>query len=169
MLTTMFDSSLDLIEKLINTERNIIPVKIKKLNPDAIIPTYANPTDAGADVSAVEETRIEAGETKIVKTGLAVSMPKGYMIQVYPRSGLSAKTGLRIANSVGIVDATYNKEIGVIITNTAATPYTIEKGTRIAQLVIMPVPMIKWEEVEELEDSGRGGFGSTGISATNAE
>ena len=139
---------------------------IAEENPDvSFILVDANPTDAGADISAVEDTTIEPNETKIVKTGIAVSMPRGYMIQVYPRSGLSAKTGLRIANSPGTIDASYNKEIGVIITNTAATPYTIEKGTRIAQLVIMPVPMIKWKVVEELEDSGRGGFGSTGTSA----
>ena len=165
MLHLMFGSSLETIEQLVVSGRTSISVKIKKLNPDAIIPSYANPTDAGADISAIEDTTIEPNETKIIKTGIAISMPTGYMIQIYPRSGLSAKTGLRIANSVGIVDASYNKEIGVIITNTAATPYTIEKGARIAQLVIMPVPMIKWEEVEELEDSGRGGFGSTGTSA----
>lgn len=170
MLHLMFGSTLEIIEQLVVSGRTSISVKITKLNPEAIIPQYAHPTDAGADICAIEETLIEVGETVAVDTGLAVAIPPGYMIQIYPRSGLSAKTGLRIANSVGIIDTDYRGPLKVLITNTGSTKYVIDKGMRIAQLVIAATPMIKWEEVETVDDLGKtergtGGFGSTGESA----
>lgn len=170
MLHLMFDSTLEVVENLITSGRTTIPVKITKLNPEAIIPQYAHPTDAGADICAIEEIAIEVGETKAIPTGLAVAIPSGYMIQVYPRSGLSAKTGLRIANSIGIIDTDYRGELKVLITNTGSTKYVIDKGMKIAQLIIAAVPMIKWEEVNSVEELGKtergaGGFGSTGVSA----
>lgn len=151
---------------LYQNPRMRVEVKITKLNPDAVIPSYAHPTDCGADVSAVEETKLEAGETKIVKTGLAVAVPAGYEIQVRPRSGLSLKSGLRIANTPGTIDADYRGEIGIIMTNTKDIPYVIDKGMKIAQLVIAPTPMINWVEVSSVEalgntERGIGGFGST--------
>ena len=139
-----------------------VKVKIQKLNENAKLPAYANPSDAGADIFALEDTTIKANTTELVRTGIAVSMPAGYMIQIYPRSGLSYKTPLRVANSVGIVDNLYNKEIKVILENTGNEDYTIKAGDKIAQMLIMPTPMIIWEEVDNIEDSGRGGFGSTG-------
>lgn len=170
MLHIMFDSTLEVIEQLVITSRTSIDVKIVKLNPDAIIPQYAHPTDAGADVYAVEDTKIEAGETKIVKTGIAVAIPAGYEIQIRPRSGLSAKTKLRIPNAPGTIDTEYRGEIGVIIQNTGDTAYVIGKGMAIAQMLIAPTPMIKWTEVQSVEELGEtargdGGFGSTDKTA----
>lgn len=166
LLEEMFNAVLDVLVSAVSTGRLNIKVGIVKLNPDAIIPQYAHPTDAGADICAVEETKLEPGETKIVKTGIAVAIPAGYEIQVRPRSGLSLKSGLRIANAPGTIDTEYRGEIGVIMTNTKDIPYVIDKGMKIAQLVIAPTPMIKWEEVatvEELGTTSRGadGFGST--------
>jgi dUTP pyrophosphatase len=168
----LFSSITDIHEDLIKSNRTSVDVKIVKLNKDATIPEYAHPTDAGADVFAVEETRLEPGETKIVKTGIAVAVPAGYEIQVRPRSGLSLKSGLRIANAPGTIDADYRGEIGIIMTNTNDIPYVIDKNMKIAQLVIAPTPMIKWNVVESVEElgtteRGEGGFGSTSNKAVN--
>lgn len=171
LIRTIFTGCLDIIEQIYEGGgREFVPVKIVKLNPEAIIPKYAHPTDAGADVCAIEETKIEAGETKIVKTGIAVAIPVGYEIQVRPRSGLSLKSGLRIANAPGTIDTDYRGEVGIIMTNTKDIPYVIEKGMKIAQLVISQVPRIKWDEVTTVEDlgtteRGEGGFGSTGTKS----
>lgn len=171
IISSIFTGALNLIEELqAGGLRDFVPVKIVKLNQDAFIPKYAHPTDCGADVCSVETTRIEAGETKIVKTGLAVAIPAGYEIQVRPRSGLSLKSGLRIANAPGTIDADFRGEVGIIMTNTGETAYVIDKGMKIAQLVIAPTPRIKWEEVNTLEElgsteRGKGGFGSTGTKS----
>lgn len=168
---TIFDNMITLAENIGDgSGREFVSVKITKLNPEAIIPQYAHPTDAGADICAVEETTIMPGETKIVKTGLAVAIPVGYEIQVRPRSGLSLKSGLRIANAPGTIDTDYRGEIGIIMTNTKDIPYVIDKGMKIAQLIISRVPRIKWREVDNVEalgttDRGNGGFGSTGIKS----
>lgn len=166
IIKTIFQNTIEIFSSLLVANRTIVTVKITKTNPDAILPTYAHPTDAGADVCAVEETVIAPNETKVVKTGLAVAIPAGYEIQVRPRSGMSLKTGLRVANAPGTIDSDYRGEVGVIMTNTGNEPYTIEKGTKIAQFVISEVPMIKWDEVATAEDlgtteRGNGGYGST--------
>ena len=166
----LFGGIADIHEQLIESNRTRIEVKIVKLNPDAIIPTYAHATDAGADVAAVEETKIEPGETKIVKAGIAVAIPAGYEIQIRPRSGLSVKTKLRIPNAPGTIDTEYRGEIGVPICNTGDVPYVIEKGMKVAQMLIAPTPMIKWNEVATVEElgatsRGEGGFGSTDKAA----
>lgn len=172
VVLTMKNEISSVFRNLVESGRISIDVKVLKAHPDAIIPYYANPTDAGCDVSAVEEVKIEPGETKIVNTGLIFAIPAGYEIQVRPRSGLSYKTGLRVANAPGTIDADYRGVVGVIMTNTGDIPYVIEKGMRIAQLVIAPTLKIRWSEAEKLEDlgstnRGEGGFGSTG-SAANA-
>ena len=155
------------IEKVIELKqvpRQRVLVKISKVTEDAKLPEYAHPTDAGADVFANETVTLSGGDTVIVKTGIKVAIPIGYTILIYPRSGLSLKTGLRIANSVGVIDSDYRNEVGVIITNTAKEDYTINKGDRIAQMIITEAPMIKWQEETELNitERGDGGFGSTG-------
>ena len=144
-----------------NNPRERIIVQIEKLNPNAIIPTYAHPTDAGADIYSAESVVVAAGETKIIKTGIKIAIPKGYAVFLYPRSGMSAKTKIRLANSVGVIDSQYNKEIGVIFDNNGEEDYQINVGDRIGQFVIMPVPMIEWKETN-IKESDRGGFGSTG-------
>lgn len=146
-----------------NNPREKITVQIEKLNPNAVIPTYAHPTDAGADVSAVEETIVPAGETVLVHTGLKFAIPKGYEVQVRPRSGLSLKTGLRVANAPGTIDSSYRGELGIIITNIGSESYTIAAGDKIAQILIAPTPMMDFVEttISDTTDRGEGGFGSS--------
>lgn len=147
--------------EIIDSMREKIEVQIQKIHENAVLPQYANSSDAGADIFAIEDTTIKPHTTVIIPTGLKVAIPAGYMIQIYSRSGLAAKSPLRIANSVGIIDHLYHKEIGVIIENTSNLSYTIKKGDKIAQMLIAPTPMISWKEVNDIEDTGRGGFGST--------
>lgn len=170
---------------------SVINVGFKRLTDDAIIPTKAHPTDSGYDLYANEDVIIEPGETSIVKTGIAVELPKGFEAQVRPRSGITAKTKLRV--QLGTIDQDYRGEIGVIVDNINSFStdnlvslltytdgktgldnngdlygegtYLIRKGEKIAQLVVQHLPQIIAEEVYNLEETERGdaGFGSTGI------
>lgn len=167
MMYTILDCTLDMYNRIADSLRLEVPVRITKLSPNAVLPEYAHPTDAGADVISIGTTTIKPKETKIIKTGLAVAIPNGYEIQIRPRSGLSLKSPLRIANAPGTIDSEYRGEIGIIMTNIGDEEYTIKKGTKIAQMVIAPTPKIVWEEVSSEEelgstDRGKGGFGSTG-------
>ena len=141
-------------------------VRIKKLNENAIIPTYGSEYSAGADLYAclAEDITIAAGTTYVVKTGVAMEIPKGYAGLIYARSGLATKRGLAPANKVGVVDADYRGEIMVALHNHGNEPQTISHGERIAQMVITPFLTALFEETEELSDTvrGTGGFGSTG-------
>jgi dUTP pyrophosphatase len=151
-----------------------VKVNFKKLHPDAEIPKYATLGSAGFDLVAVEDVFFLPNETHLVKTGLAVEIPFGFEMQVRPRSGLSLRTPLRVANSPGTVDADFRGEVCVIMTSTtlpeshlAGKPrwkYEIKKGDRIAQGVICPIVQAEFVEVGELTDTERGnsGFGSTG-------
>ena len=142
-------------------------MKVKIINKSVNdLPFYATKGSAGMDVYSNEELELEPLSTTIVKTGLFVKIPEGYEIQVRPRSGLSAKSKLRIANSPGTIDSDYLGEIGIIVDNTSQTfSYIVKKGERIAQLVLKKVEQIEWEEVEEFSETterNTGGFGSTG-------
>ena len=142
-------------------------VKIKKLHPDAVIPKYATSGSSGFDLVAIEDVTINICQTKLVKTGLAIDVGPGYELQVRPRSGLSLKTGLRVANSPGTVDSDYRGEVCVImnlVPQDGTIAYTIKKGDRIAQGIVCPVVQAEFETAEELEDTNRGsgGFGSSG-------
>lgn len=141
-------------------------MNIKKLNPNAIIPTYGSECAAGADLYACIESpvTIEPGQTVFISTGLAMEIPEGYAGFVYARSGLSCKRGLAPANKVGVVDADYRGEITVALHNHSDEPKTIEVNERIAQIVIAPFVHVAFDEVDELSDTirGAGGFGSTG-------
>lgn len=141
-------------------------MKIKKLKPNAVIPTYGSEYAAGADLYAcIEQTvSIEAGETVLVPTGLAMEIPAGYAGLIYARSGLASKKGLAPANKVGVVDSDYRGEVMVALHNHSNTAAAVEPGERIAQLVITPFIKGIFHEAEELEDTARGagGFGSTG-------
>jgi dUTP pyrophosphatase len=146
--------------------RDQVNVFVELCHDAAKLPEYARSGDAGMDVCAIETTVIPAGATIIIKTGLKVAIPDGYEIQIRPRSGVSLKTGLRVANSPGTIDAGYRDEIGVIITNTyAAMDQVVNKGDRIAQIVLAKVPQITWcqvASVTEIQGDRGGGFGSTG-------
>ena len=131
----------------------------------AHVPVYAHPGDAGADLVSAEELRLGPGERALVATGVRIALPDGYVAFVVPRSGLAAKHGITIVNAPGTVDAGYRGEIKVSLLNTDATePYDIAVGDRIAQLIVMPVPRVRFVPVDELLESarGEGGFGSTG-------
>lgn len=139
-------------------------VKVKILNPDAIIPKYQTEEAAGFDLHSVEEKIIKAGERDVIKTGLAVALPKGYELQVRPRSGLALKNGITVLNTPGTVDSDYRGELMVILLNTSKEDFVIKKGERIAQAVIKEILQADFAVVDELDSTerGTGGFGSTG-------
>lgn len=163
-LKTLVSGSMDTILEINDNPREKIKVKIEKLDPNATIPTYAHPTDAGADVYALEDVIIEPHSTQLVRTGLKMAIPKGYEVQVRPRSGTSLKTNMRIANAPGTIDSGYRNEVGIIVTNIGDEIENINAGDRIAQFIIAPVPMMIFEEttINDETDRGKGGFGSSG-------
>lgn len=129
-------------------------------------PVYAHPGDAGADITSAESLVLEPGQRALVKTGLSIALPNGYVAYVMPRSGLALKHGIALVNSPGTIDAGYRGEIGVILLNTdRENSFTINAGDRIAQLVIQPVVQVEFVPVSELPGThrGAGGFGSTGV------
>lgn len=130
------------------------------------LPTYATDQSAGMDLSAALQEALELGpgDRALVPTGLSVALPPGYEAQIRPRSGLALKYGVTVLNTPGTIDADYRGEIGVILINHGKEPFTIERGMRIAQMVIARYEHIGWKVVESLEktDRGNGGFGSTG-------
>lgn len=143
-----------------------VTVYIEICREDVKLPQYANLFDAGMDISAAEDVKLFPTKTVIVPTGLKVAIPEGYEIQVRPRSGLSLKTPLRIANAPGTIDTLFRDEIGIIVTNTDSAFYNIKKGDRIAQLVLNEIPRIRWEQVDNIttiKGNRGGGFGSTGV------
>ena len=145
--------------------REMVDVQIQKLTDGARIPTYAHTTDACADLYADEAVIIEPNETKLISTGIALAIPMGYVVHIYPRSSIGAKTPLRLSNSVGVIDSGYRDEIKIIYTNTGSEPFGIEKGDRIAQMSIDVAPMARFEVVEDVKEIGEdrgGGIGSTG-------
>lgn len=142
-------------------------IKVKKLNPDATLPTYGSDYAAGADLYVCLEkpVTINPGETVMLHTGLAMEIPAGYAGLIYPRSGMASKRGLAPANKVGVVDPDYRGEFMVAMHNHSNIPQTVEPNERIAQLVIAPFLTVQFDEAEELSDTvrGEGGFGSTGF------
>jgi dUTP pyrophosphatase len=141
-------------------------IPVKKLHPNAKLPTYGSPEAAGADLYACLEqaVTIQPGEIFWVPTGIALEVPKGCAGLVYARSSMGAKRGLAPANKVGVIDSDYRGEIRVVLLNHSKQPQTLEPGERVAQFVITPVLQPAYEEVAELTntDRGEGGFGSTG-------
>lgn len=130
------------------------------------LPTYATDQSAGMDLTAALEEAIELapGERMLIPTGLSIALPPGYEAQIRPRSGLALKHGITVLNTPGTIDADYRGEIGVILINLGQEDFTIERGMRIAQMVIAQHATVSWRVVEDLDDTtrGAGGFGSTG-------
>lgn len=141
-------------------------VKIKKLNENAILPTYGSEFSAGADLYACEgkEITIAKGETRLIHTGISMAIPNGYVGLIYARSGLATKRGLAPANKVGVIDSDYRGEIMVALYNHSDSEKTVCDGERIAQIVFTPYKSADFCLVDELEatERGAGGFGSTG-------
>ncbi|NNC53303.1 MAG: dUTP diphosphatase [Erythrobacter sp.] len=143
-----------------------VAVQIKRLphGHGLDLPAYATTGAAGMDVLSAESVTIRPGQRHAVATGLAIAIPENYEIQVRPRSGLAFKHGITVPNTPGTIDSDYRGELKVILINHGADDFAIQRGDRIAQLVLAPVTQAKWDEVEELDetDRGEGGFGSTG-------
>jgi dUTP pyrophosphatase len=139
-----------------------IPVKVKKLHEDAVVPFYAKQGDAGFDLVTTETIILRPNSSGKVSVGLAFELPEGYELQIRNRSGITSKTPIRV--QLGTVDSGYRGEVSVMVDNIADQFITIEKGTRIAQGVVNELPNVRLIEVEELGTSqrGTGGFGSTG-------
>ena len=185
-----FDFILQLLGYIINaygevegTSKRIVQIPTERVNEEVKFPFYATDGAAGADVYALEDVEIGPGETKIIPTGLKMEIPYGYAVLVQMRSGLAAKSKLRLANSVGLIDSDYRGEIGIILENIEpkikdlvldeegratgieyGRSYSIGKGERIAQLRLVEVPKMAFLEVEKVSETARniGGYGSTG-------
>ena len=146
---------------------SVLNVSIKRLDPEVQLPRYAYAGDAGLDLRANAEVEIPPHGRALIPTGLAIAIPEGFAGFVQPRSGMALKRGLSIANTPGLIDSHYRGELKVIAVNLDPDqPISIERGERIAQLVIQAVPVVNLVEVDELDetDRGAGGFGSSGVA-----
>ena len=142
-------------------------ILIKRLSKNISLPKYETDGSSGMDLAANIEDKIEIapGKSAIIPTGLSVSIPKNFEIQIRPRSGLAAKNQISVLNTPGTIDADYRGELKVILINLGSKSFKVEKGLRIAQMILCPIVKAKLIEVETLEETirGTGGFGSTGI------
>jgi dUTP pyrophosphatase len=142
-----------------------LDLPVLRLRPDASLPGYAHPGDAGADLRAADDVELPPLGRAVVPTGIAVAVPEGYAAFVHPRSGLASRHGVTVANAPGTIDAGYRGEVLVALVNLdSASAYQVKRGDRIAQLVVQPVATARFTSVAELPPSPRaeGGFGSTG-------
>lgn len=148
-----------------------LAVAIRRLDhgADLPLPTYATPHSAGLDLLAAVDAPIvlAANERALVPAGIAIAVPEGFEAQVRPRSGLAARHGISVLNAPGTIDADYRGEVLVVLVNFGEAAFRIERGMRIAQLVVAPVEKVVWREVDALADTSRAaaGFGSTGTAA----
>ncbi len=138
-------------------------IKIKKIHPEAIMPKYVRPKDAAFDIYSIETKDIMPNQRVLISTGIIMAIPEGYVGLIWDRSGLAAKDG--IITLGGVIDCTYRGEIKIILHNLSSNTFTVEKGTRIAQMLIQPVVQKVIIEVSDLDDTvrGEGGFGSSGM------
>ena len=136
------------------------------------MPKYATDLSAGVDLEAAigAPIMLKPGERQLIATGLAIALPEGYEAQIRPRSGLAFKNGVTVLNSPGTIDADYRGEIKVILANLGTEDFTVERGMRVAQMVVAAYSRVSWNVVEQLDDTARGadGFGSTGVTAKKA-
>ncbi|KQU70285.1 dUTP diphosphatase [Phycicoccus sp. Root101] len=142
-----------------------VSVPLRRLDPDLPVPSYAHPSDAGADLHAATDVTLAPGERALVPTGVALALPDGYVGLVHPRSGLAARHGITIVNAPGTVDAGYRGEVLVNLVNLdPREEFTVHRGDRIAQLVVQQVAVADFLEVDSLEDTSRGdtGHGASG-------
>lgn len=143
-----------------------LKIKVKRVDKNLPLPEYQHyGEDAGMDLMSVEDTIIKPGEFKLIKTGLEIAIPEGYAGFIYPRSGLALNNGITVLNADGVIDPGYRGEVGVILINHGHDQFEINRGNRIAQLLIHAVAAIEWNEVDSFRESerGSGGFGDSGI------
>lgn len=140
-------------------------LSIRRIDPAAQLPTYAHPGDAGMDVRSIETVTLRPGDRALVRTGLVFQLPPDSEAQVRPRSGLALKHGVTVLNAPGTIDAGYRGEVGILLVNLGAEPFTVEKGMKVAQVVVASVARAEIVEVAETDVTERGadGFGSTGV------
>jgi len=140
-------------------------VKIKKTHPNGKIPTYATDGSGAFDFYSAEDVKVGNGQVRNINLGVAMEIPQGHVLLLFPRSSIGIKTCLRMANSVGVIDSDYRGTIHAMYENIFCVPHHINQGDRIAQGIIVPIPKVEFEEVEELSttERGEGGFGSTGV------
>lgn len=152
-----------------------VAVTIQRLphGADLPLPAQATPASAGVDLlAAVGDTVvIEPGARALIPSGIAIALPEGHEAQVRPRSGLAVRHGVTVLNSPGTIDADYRGEVGVVLVNLGEDAFRVERGMRIAQMVVAPVDRVTWLEIDRLPESrrGTGGFGSTGTAGTHSE
>jgi dUTP pyrophosphatase len=139
-------------------------LKIQRIHPNAKLPEYAHPGDAGLDLFSIEDAVIQPGESKLIGTGIIIELPDNTEAQVRPRSGLALKHQITVLNSPGTIDHGYRGQVGVILINQGKKPFTVESGMKIAQMIIAPVMSVNVVDASGLTETkrGEGGFGSTG-------
>ena len=140
-------------------------LKIRRLDPTVPLPAYGTDEAAGFDLAAAHDLRVAPGKIALVRTGLVIEVPTGHFLGIFARSSTPLKRGLIVANGVGVVDSDYsgpNDEVMVQVLNFTAAEVQISRGDRIAQGIVLPAPRVTWQEVTEIRDTTRGGFGATG-------
>ena len=143
----------------------MLNIKIQKINEDAIVPKYAYESDAGMDVYSTKNYLLLPKHRTLVGTGLKIEIPKGYEMQIRPKSGLALRDGITVLNTPGTIDSSYRGEVGIVLINHSSKPYKIEKNQKIAQIIFNKIEKAKLIISDELSETerGKGGFGSTGL------
>lgn len=140
-------------------------LKIRRLDPTVSLPTYGTDESAGFDLAAAHDVRVAPGQIALVRTGLVIEVPTGHFLGIFARSSTPLKRGLMVANGVGVIDPDYSgpdDEVMVQLLNFTSTEVQVKRGDRLAQAVVLPAPRVSWQEVTELREVTRGGFGATG-------
>ena len=142
-------------------------LKIKRLDPTISLPAYGTDEAAGFDLASAHDVVVPAGRIVLVRTGLIIEVPSGHCLAIFARSSTPLKRGLQVANGVGIIDPDYsgpNDEVMIQVMNVSDSEVKVSRGDRLAQGIVLPAPRVVWEEVSEIREVTRGGFGSTGIT-----
>ena len=140
-------------------------LKIRRLDPTLPLPGYGTDEAAGFDLAAAHDVRVAPGQIALVRTGLVIEVPTGHFLGIFARSSTPLKRGLMVANGVGVIDPDYsgpNDEVMVQVLNFTASEVMVQRGDRLAQAVVLPAPRVTWDEVSEIRQATRGGFGATG-------
>jgi dUTP pyrophosphatase len=140
-------------------------LKIRRLDPTVALPTYGTDEAAGFDLAAAQDMRIAPGQVALVRTGLVIEVPTGHFLGIFARSSTPLKRGLMVANGVGVIDPDYSgpeDEVMVQLLNFTSQDVLVTRGDRLAQAIVLPAPRITWQEVSEIREVTRGGFGKTG-------